>query len=82
MISPKKSEYSKLIRNRYPVDLFRGYSYETRKIICNLFRSMFEGEISAEHKRKLINSSSSFSSYENYEIIKGKFKSSILKEDV
>jgi hypothetical protein len=82
MLVPKKFEYEKLIRGRYPTGYISELSYESRKNLTQLFRSLIEGEIESEQKRKLLNSSIGFSSYENFEIVKGRFKSAILKSDV
>jgi len=82
MFIPKKQEYSRILRKRFPLEFYRGYSFETNKIICYLLRSIVEGEIAAEHKRKLLTSPSNFSTYENYENIKGKYKTAVSKEDV
>lgn len=83
MISPKKYEYAKLLRNRYPNEAYYfDLSYESKKNLTLLFRSIIEGEVSSELKRKILNSAPDFSSYENFEVIKGKFKTSILREDV
>jgi hypothetical protein len=82
MITPKKMEYAKLVRNRLSPGYFRPLSYESKKNLTLLFRSIIDGEINSEQKRKILNSRSEFSSYENFEIIKGKIKSSVLKDDV
>jgi hypothetical protein len=73
-----------LIRNRFSAKYssFRDLSFDTRKNLNNLFKSIIEGEQSAENKRRLLTSPTSFSSYENFEMVKGRYKSSIGKEDV
>ena len=82
MITPKKYEYGKLLRNRYVPGIFMGLSLETRKTIEMLFRTIIESEIQAEKIKRKFTSLPNFSSYENFEFIKGKYKSNILKEDV
>jgi hypothetical protein len=82
MVVPKKYEYSKLIRSRLSHGCYRELSYESRKSLTILFRSIIDGECNSEQKRKILNSSPDFSSYENFELVKGKIKTCILKNDV
>ena len=84
MVSPKKTEYFKVLQNKN----FCGSSFkiklsnETRLIIKNLFSNLIDAEITSENKKRKLTSAYGFSNYESYEIIKGKFKSFILKDDV
>lgn len=84
MVLPKKPEYSKILLNKN----FSGSNIgirlynETRIIVRNLLIALIDCEISTESKKRKLISVPGFSNYESYEIIKGKFKSFILKEDV
>jgi hypothetical protein len=82
MITPIKYEYSKLIKNRLPYEYDNGLSMESRRILGKLFTAIIESETAIESKRTLLNSSPYFSSYDSYELIKGRFKSFISREDV
>lgn len=83
MISPKKIEYYKVMKNKKSSSISdSGIFEETKSIIKNLFLSLIDAEINTEAKKKRLISVPGFSNYECYEIIKGKFKSFILKEDV
>jgi len=87
MISPKKTEYSKILFNRnesYSSSFGTGIKFyiETKLILKNLLSALIDCEIAINIKKKKLISIPGFSNYESYEIIKGKFKSFILKEDV
>ncbi len=82
MILPKKSEYSKILRGRLSCSYYTELSYESKKNLSNLLRGIIDGENNSENQRKFLNSGPSFSSYENFEFVKGMLKSSILKEDI
>jgi hypothetical protein len=82
MICPKKSEYSKVIKSREILNGNMKITQDTKSIIKNLFISLIDADINTEAKKKRLTSISGFSNYESYEIIKGKFKSFILKDDV
>ena len=89
MISPKKPEYSKILFNRN--EIYNSTSgigmriklfMETNLILKNLLSALIDCEIAIDIKKKKLISVPGFSNYESFEIIKGKFKSFILKEDV
>lgn len=82
MICPRRIEYSQLLRSRYPPEYFVQLSYEARKNLNMLLRNLIEGEQIAEEKKQLLNASIGFSSYESFEMLKGRYKSFVLKEDV
>jgi hypothetical protein len=82
MVTPKKYEYSKILRNRSPDEYFNGLSYESRKLLTQLFRSIIDSEATAEQRRKFLADYPGFSSYEYFELIKGKYSPGIIKDDV
>jgi hypothetical protein len=85
MIVPKKYEYARLLRNRYVPSIFMGIEEDTEATIELLFRAMIESEQEAEKLKREFASESellNYSNYEKYELIKGKYKSTIIKEDV
>lgn len=82
MVSPKKTEYYKVLNNKNFSGNRINISNETMNIIKNLFIGLIESEISCENKKRKLTSAPGFSNYESYEIIKGKFKSFIMKDDV
>jgi hypothetical protein len=82
MVVPLRSEYSRLIRNRYPTSYGCEISYDTRRTVSQLLKAIIEAESVAEHSRKILNTNYGFSTYECFEIIKGRYKSYVLKDDV
>lgn len=83
MVLPKKAEYSNIFINKNISGSLGIRLYnETRLIVRSLFIALIDNEISSESKKHKLISTPGFSNYECYEIIKGKFKSFILKEDV
>jgi len=83
MICPKKSEYSKVMKSKEILNNNKmNITQDTKAIIRSLFVSLIDAEINTEAKKKRLTSISGFSNYESYEMIKGKFKSFILKDDV
>jgi hypothetical protein len=81
MVIPLKYEYSQLIKNRRSENVTE-LSYDSRKSLTQLFRSLIDGEINSESKRKTFTENQSFSTYENFELVKAKFQSYITKFDV
>ena len=82
MVSPKKTEYFKVLTNKNFCGSRLNFTNYTRNIIRNLFVGLIESEISCENKKRKLTSAPGFSNYESYEIIKGRFKSFIMKDDV
>ena len=82
MVSPKKTEYYKVLYNKNFSGNRINITNETKVIIRKLFMALIDSEITCENKKRKLTSASGFSNYESYEIIKGKFKSFILKDDV
>ena len=82
MLSPKKPEYARLIRERrnygYDVEL----SLESKLILIKLFRTLIEGENLIENNRQFLTSRPLFSSYDAFDAVKGKYQNFILKENV
>jgi|LauGreDrversion4_2_1035121.scaffolds.fasta_scaffold1907410_1 hypothetical protein len=82
MLSPKKPEYARLLRERrnygYDVDL----SLESKLILIKLLRTLIEGENLIEHNRHFLTSRPLFSSYDAFDAVKGKYQNFILKENV
>jgi len=82
MIIPRKFEYGKLLTGRVKSSNLIKISPETRLLLASFFRTLIENEVLAEKARKSLNNTPFFSSYENFELIKGRFNSFISKEDV
>lgn len=82
MVSPKKTEYFKVLQNKNFSGSRINLSEDTRNVIRNLFISLIDSEICCENKKRKLTSAAGFSNYESYEIIKGRFKSFIMKDDV
>ena len=82
MVSPKRNEYLKVMKNKDSINYVLPLTDDTKSIIRNLFVSLIDAEINTETKKKRLTSVPGFSNYESYELIKGKFKSFILKDDV
>ena len=83
MVSPKKTEYFKVLQSKSFSGSFRiKLSNEARLVVRSLFSALIDSEVTLENKKRRLTSAPGFSSYESYEIIKGKYKSFILKEDV
>lgn len=83
LVCPKKEEYSKVFKNKPYLNPNRiKLTDDTLSILRSLFTSIIEAELTTETKKKQLTSVAGFSNYESYEIIKGKFKSFILKDDV
>jgi len=82
MVCPKKSEYYKVMKSKHNLNSILILTQESKSIIRSLFISLIDAEINTEAKKKRLTSSVGFSNYESYELIKGKFKSFILKDDV
>lgn len=71
------------IRSRGFSTTFPRYiSEETHELIREMFRKLIEGEIMIESSRKNLQLSPYFSTYENFELIKGDFMSYISREAV
>ena len=81
MVTPSKYEYENLIHKRVP-GYYTELSYESRKTLTNLFKSLLDVEASSEHKRRILNNTYGFSTYEMFEFIKSRFNSYISKPDV
>lgn len=82
MVCPKKSEYYKVMKSKNNFHGSLNITQDSQSIIRSLFISLIDAEINTEAKKKRLTSSAGFSNYESYELIKGKFKSFILKDDV
>lgn len=82
MVCPKKSEYSKVMKSKNNSNNRINLKQDSKSIIKSLFMSLIDAEINTENKKKRLTSGAGFSNYESYELIKGKFKSFILKDDV
>jgi hypothetical protein len=82
MVCPKKIEYYKVMKNKSNLPSSLNITQDAKSIIRSLFISLIDAEINTEAKKKRLTSSAGFSNYESYELIKGKFKSFILKDDV
>lgn len=83
MIEPKKYEYSKILRGRFPIrSCCEGFSCDTLRILASLFKSIIDGEADSEMQRKILSSAYRFSSYQCFEGIKDKRNYSIRREDV
>jgi hypothetical protein len=82
MVCPKKAEYNKVMKSKNNPNNKLILTQDSTSIIKSLFISLIDAEINTENKKKRLTSSAGFSNYESYELIKGKFKSFILKDDV
>jgi hypothetical protein len=82
MFVPLRTEYARLLRDRYPSGYTRVLSYDSRRTLSQLLKAAIDAESVAEHSRRVLNSNYGFSSYECFEAIKGRYKSYALKEDV
>ena len=82
MISPKKTEYYKVLYNNNFDGSRISITNDTKTVMRNLFVALIDAEIACENKKRKLTSASGFSNYESYEIIKGRFKSFIMKDDV
>jgi len=82
MVFPKKSEYSKIMKDKDYISNNLIINQDTKSLIKSLFVSLINAEINTETKKRRLTSNAGFSNYESYEMIKGKFKSFILKDDV
>ena len=82
MVCPKKAEYNKVMKSKNNSNNKLILTQDSTSIIKSLFISLIDAEINTENKKKRLTSSAGFSNYESYELIKGKFKSFILKDDV
>jgi len=82
MVCPKKAEYNKVMKSKNNLNNKLILTQDSTSIIKSLFISLIDAEINTENKKKRLTSSAGFSNYESYELIKGKFKSFILKDDV
>lgn len=82
MVCPKKNEYNKVMKSKSNLIGRSILDQDSKSIMRSLFISLIDAEINTENKKKRLTSTAGFSNYESYEIIKGKFKSFILKDDV
>ena len=80
MISPKKYEYLKIIQRRVGSDT--SISFESKFTFIKLLRLIIDTEQSIDLSRQFLSNKHFFNTYEAYDIIKGKYKSYIIKEDV
>lgn len=78
---PQKDEYASLINQKYSIDpivLTEISIYQLRSLLDVIVNN----ERQVEHSRKSLNSRPFFSSYDYYELIKGKYLSYISREDL
>jgi len=80
MISPKKYEYSKLIQRRLGSE--GSMTFESKFSFVKLLRTILEIEQSVDLSRQFLTNKHQFNSYEAYDVIKGKYKNYIIKEDL
>ena len=82
MLTPKKSEYSRLLRDRKNYGYDSEISLNSKLILIKLFRLLIEGENAIENNRQFLTSRPLFSSYDAFDLIKGRYQNYILKENV
>ena len=80
MVSPKKFEYLKMIQRRSSSDL--PISFESKFVFIKLLRQVIDSEQSIDLSRQFLTNKHFFNTYEAYDILKGKYKNYIIKEDV
>lgn len=80
MVSPRKYEYMQLIQRRIGSDL--SMSYESKFNFIKLLRLILNREQRVDLSRKSLCNKHFFNTYEAYDLIKGKWKNYIIKDDV
>jgi hypothetical protein len=82
MIKPKRFKYSNHISSRFSYQINKTISFRCKRILSDLFKSIIQGEIQSDDKRGDLYYSEEFSTFDYFELLKGKFHNSIFKEDV
>lgn len=82
MLSPKKIEYARIMKERKNYGYESELTLESKLILIKLFRTLIEGENLIENNRQFLTSRPSFSSYDAFDSVKGKYQNFILKENV
>ncbi len=80
MISPKKFEYLKVIQRRNGSET--PLSFDSRLSLIKLLRLILDIEQSIDLSRQFLTNKHFFNTYEAYDLIKGRYKSYMIKEDV
>ena len=78
---PKRQEYARLIKERITRS-GKSISIDSKLILIKLLISLLEGEKSIEMSRKALANKKLFSSYDQFDMIKKKYRNFISKEDV
>ena len=82
MILPKKYSLAKLVSQRFPPSYFMGFSFDTKKIISNLFQSMIDTNNENEMCKRWLFYNNGNSGYDLFNMIKKNYANGILKEDI
>ena len=82
MLTPKKAEYARLMKERRNYGYDADLSLESKLILIKLFRTLIEGENLIENNRQFLTSRPLFSSYDAFDAVKGKYQNYVLKENV
>ncbi len=82
MILPKKYSLAKLVSQRFPPSYFMGFTYDTKKIIFNLFQSIIDTNNENEMYKKWLFHNNENSGYDFFNMIKKNYANGILKEDI
>lgn len=80
MISPKKFEYQKLIQRRTGNDI--PISFDSKFSFIKLLRLIIDNEQNIDLSRQFLTNKHFFNTYEAYDLLKGKYKNYIIKEDI
>ena len=80
MLSAKKYEYMKLVQRRVSSEF--SMCYESKFKFLNLLRLIIDTEQSVDLSRQFLSNKHFFNTYEAYDVLKGKYKNYIIKEDV
>ena len=81
MLMPKKNEYAILHRER-KIKSSKSISIESKLVLIKLISSLIEAESAIEDSRKLLTNNKKLSSYDLFDMVKGKYQNYIVKEDV
>jgi len=82
MLIPKKPEYARLIKDRKHYGYDAEFTLDSKLILIKLFRTLIDGENMVEKNRQYLTSRPLFSSYDAFDLIKGKYQNYILKENL
>ena len=82
MILPTKYSIAKLMNERYPPLRFVGFSYETKRLLIDLFTAMIEGEKSNEERRRVLSSMPNTTAFDAFNMLKKDYCIGIYKDDV